>query len=79
MLVNNGFIDAVKYFIKGNTNWTYWGYRAGSWQKGNGLRIDHFLISAEIADQVKKVTIDREPRGWEKASDHTPVIIELEN
>lgn len=79
MLTNIGLTDVVKHFIKGKTNWTFWGYRGGSWQKGNGLRIDHFLVSPEIIDLVKEVTIDRQPRGWEKASDHTPVILEIDN
>ena len=79
ILINKGFIDTVKYFIEGKTNWTFWGYRGGNWQKGNGLRIDHFLTSPEITDRIKKLEIDREPRGWEKASDHTPVILELIN
>jgi len=79
ILLNNGFTDTVKYFIKGNTNWTFWGYRGGGWQKGNGLRIDHFLTTPEITDLIKKVEINRMPRGWEKASDHTPVTIELNN
>ena len=79
VLTNTGLTDTVKYFIKGKTNWTFWGYRGGGWQKGNGLRIDHFLTTTEIVDIIKKVKIDREPRGWEKASDHTPVTIEVEN
>jgi len=79
ILINNGFTDTVKYFIKGNTNWTFWGYRGGGWYKDNGLRIDHFLTTPEITDLIKKVKINREPRGWEKASDHTPVTIEFIN
>ena len=79
ILVNCGFTDTVKYFLSGKTNWTFWGYRGASWQKGNGLRIDHFLSSPEITDIIKNVKIDREPRGWEKASDHTPATITLEN
>ncbi len=79
ILINKGFVDTVKYFIEGKTNWTFWGYRGGNWQKGNGLRIDHFLTSPEITDKIKKVEINREPRGLEKASDHTPVIIEISN
>jgi len=79
ILINSGFTDTVKYFIDGKTNWTFWGYRGGGWQKGNGLRIDHFLTTADIADVIKKVKVNREPRGWEKASDHTPVTIELIN
>ena len=78
-LLNSGFTDTVKNFVKGKTNWTYWGYRGGSWQKGNGLRIDHFLTTSEITDLIKEVKIDREPRGWEKSSDHTPVILEIDS
>ena len=79
ILINYGFTDTVKYFIDGKSNWTYWGYRGGGWKKGNGLRIDHFLTSPEVTDLIKNVKIDREPRSWEKPSDHTPVIIELNN
>ena len=74
-LCSNNLVD--KFFIKGRTNWTFWGYRGGGWQKGNGLRIDHFLTSPEITDLIQSVKIDRNPRGWEKASDHTPVILEI--
>ena len=76
-LINLGFTDTVKFFVNGNTNWTFWGYRGGNWQKGNGLRIDHFLTTPEITDRIKKISVNREPRGWEKASDHTPVTIEF--
>ena len=79
ILINMGFTDLVKYFVKGKTNWTFWGYRGGGWQKGNGLRIDHFLTSSQITDIIKTVKIDRNPRGWEKASDHTPVTLEIES
>ncbi len=79
ILINLGFTDLVKHFVDGNTNWTFWGYRGGGWQKGNGLRIDHFLTSPDITDLIKNVTINREPRGWEKASDHTPVTIEIKD
>ena len=79
ILLNSGLTDTVKYFIKGKTNWTFWGYRGGGWQKGNGLRIDHFLTSPQITDIIEKVEINRNPRSWEKASDHTPVIIKLKS
>jgi exodeoxyribonuclease-3 len=79
ILLNIGFTDTVKFFIEGNTNWTFWGYRGGGWQKGNGLRIDHFLTSSELTEKIKKVEINRKPRGWNKASDHTPVTIEFNN
>ena len=76
-LINLGFTDTVKYLVEGNTNWTFWGYRGGNWQKGNGLRIDHFLTTPDLTDLIKSVNVNREPRGWEKASDHTPVTLEL--
>ncbi len=78
-LLNLGFTDTVKYLIEGKNNWTFWGYRGGNWQKGNGLRIDHFLTSSELTDLIKTIKINRGPRGWEKASDHTPVTIEFIN
>ncbi len=78
-LLNLGFTDTVKYLVDGNTNWTFWGYRGGNWQKGNGLRIDHFLTTSELTDLIKTININRDPRGWEKASDHTPVTIEFYN
>ena len=78
-LLNLGLTDTVKYFVDGNSNWTFWGYRGGNWQKGNGLRIDHFLTTPELTDIIKSISINREPRSWEKASDHTPVTIILNN
>ncbi len=79
ILLNLGFTDTVKYLLEGDTNWTFWGYRGGNWQKGNGLRIDHFLTTSELTDLIKSIKVNREPRGWEKASDHTPVTIEFLN
>ena len=49
----------------------------GAWQKNNGMRIDHFLVSSSIIDNVKKININKDPRGGEKPSDHTPIEIEL--
>ena len=77
LLINLGLTDTIKEFKNGKSNWTYWGYRGGGWQKGNGLRIDHFLTTSEITDRIKDVSIDRFPRSLEKPSDHTPVILEL--
>jgi exodeoxyribonuclease-3 len=49
----------------------------GAWQKNNGMRIDHFLVSSSIIDNVKKININKDPRGREKPSDHTPIEITL--
>jgi len=60
-------------------SYTFWDYQAGSWQRDNGLRIDHFLLSPEASDRLVNCFIDRTPRGHDKASDHTPVVVELKN
>ena len=57
--------------------YTFWDYQAGCWPRDLGLRIDHFLLSPQAADRLVDCRIDREPRAREKASDHTPVIVEL--
>lgn len=57
--------------------YTFWDYQSAAWQRGAGLRIDHFLLSPEATDRLKSCVIDREPRGKERASDHTPVVLEL--
>ncbi|ACI98445.1 exodeoxyribonuclease III [Rhodospirillum centenum] len=57
--------------------YTFWDYQAGAWPRDLGLRIDHFLLSPQAADRLAGCTIDRSPRGQEKASDHTPVLLDL--
>ena len=57
--------------------YSFWDYQRGAWQKDNGLRIDHLLLSPQAADRLDAVEIDRGPRGREKASDHTPVWCRL--
>ncbi|MFY9288275.1 MAG: exodeoxyribonuclease III [Alphaproteobacteria bacterium] len=77
-VVQVGYIEAFRALHPNAKNaYTFWDYQAGSWQRDAGLRIDHFLLSPEAADRMTGCTIDRTPRGKEKASDHTPVILEL--
>ena len=57
--------------------YTFWDYQAGAWQKNNGIRIDHMLLSPEAADRLTAVGIDRAVRGRDKPSDHVPVWVEL--
>lgn len=57
--------------------YTFWDYQAGAWPRNLGLRIDHFLLSPEMADRFKACEIDRAPRGEDKASDHTPILISV--
>ena len=59
--------------------YSFWDYQRGAWQRDNGLRIDHLLLSPHAADRLKACDIDRGPRGEEKASDHTPVWCELDD
>lgn len=76
-LINLGLTEAYRIYNKNGGQFTFWDYQAGAWQKNNGIRIDHFLLSPEIADRIQNCTIDKTPRGWDKPSDHTPIIIEI--
>ncbi|CAN7245949.1 exodeoxyribonuclease III [Phenylobacterium sp. LjRoot225] len=58
--------------------YTFWDYQAGAWQRNNGIRIDHALLSPQAADRLRGVSIHRDVRGWEKPSDHVPLVIELD-
>lgn len=58
--------------------YTWWDYRGGAWQNNEGMRIDHFLLSSQAADCLKNAFVDKDVRGLEKASDHAPVICQLE-
>lgn len=76
-LVNLGLTDAYRVFDRGSGAYTFWDYQAGAWPANKGIRIDHFLVSPSIADRLKACHIDKTPRGWDKASDHTPVVVEI--
>ena len=72
-----GFNDTYRFFNKDKQDYTFWDYTAGSWQKNNGMRIDHFLISNSIISNIKSIKIDKKPRSQTKPSDHTPIEIEI--
>ncbi len=76
-LINLGFHDAYRYIHPDKEGYTFWDYTSGAWQKNNGMRIDHFLVSNSLINVVKNVNINKFPRGREKPSDHTPIEIEL--
>ena len=76
-LINLGFYDIYRYFNKNKQEYTFWDYMAGSWQKNNGMRIDHFLISNSLLENVKSMCINTKPRSKLKPSDHTPIEIVL--
>jgi exodeoxyribonuclease III len=77
-LVNQGWTDALRIFHPEPGVYTYWDYQAGRWQRDQGWRIDHLLLSPQAADRLTACEVDKAPRGREKASDHTPVWCELE-
>ena len=76
-MINLGFHDVYRHINGDKEGYTFWDYMRGAWQKNNGMRIDHFLISNSLLSNVKNVKINKEPRGKEKPSDHTPIEIEL--
>ncbi|MDC0628496.1 exodeoxyribonuclease III [Pelagibacteraceae bacterium] len=76
-LINHGFTDIYRYFNKSKQEYTFWDYFAGSWQKNYGMRIDHFLVSNNLLDNVKSININKKPRSKIKPSDHTPIELEI--
>lgn len=76
-LLNLGFTDAFRVFNSSAEQYSFWDYQRGCWARDDGIRIDHFLTSPSITDKLINCTIDKEPRGWDKPSDHTPITIEL--
>jgi exodeoxyribonuclease-3 len=76
-LVNLGLTDAFRIRNHEAEQYTFWDYQAGAWQKNHGIRIDHFLLSPLMTDRLKNCTIDKSPREWDKPSDHTPIIVDI--
>lgn len=80
-LLHLGLTEAWRALHPNAMQYSYWDYGGGAWQKDNGLRIDHFLLSPQAADRLESCEIDKETRGKdhpkEKPSDHTPVVLEL--
>ena len=76
-LINYGFKDIFRFLKKTKEEYTFWDYMAGSWQKNNGMRIDHFLISDNLLENIKDIKINKNPRSKTKPSDHTPIEIEI--
>lgn len=77
-LANLGLTDAIRACHTEPHLYTFWDYQAGAWQKDNGIRIDHLMLSPQAADRLSGAGIDRMMRGREKPSDHVPVWAELD-
>ena len=72
-----GLTDAYRVFHREPHRYTFWDYQAGRWNRDEGLRIDHLLLSPHAADRVAACDIDKKPRAKDRASDHTPIWCEL--
>ncbi len=77
-LLNLGLTDAIRTFEPDSPQYTFWDYQGGAYQKDNGLRIDHLLLSPQAADHLTAAGIDRGERGKVEPSDHVPVWCELD-
>ena len=76
-LVAQGWTDSLRTLHPGTRIYTFWDYFRNAWARDAGLRIDHLLLSPELAPKLKAAGVDRDVRGWEKTSDHAPTWIEL--
>ncbi len=76
-LLNLGLTEAMRATTDASGLYTFWDYQAGSWQRNNGIRIDHLLLSPQAADRLAGVSIAKHVRGWDKPSDHVPIMVEL--
>lgn len=72
-----GLVDAYMQADGRAHQYTFWDYQAGAWQRDNGIRIDHLLLSPRAADKLESVSIYRAARAMEKASDHVPIMATL--
>ena len=76
-LLDQGWTDAVRALHPNEHIYTFWKYWRNAFARNSGLRIDHLLVSPDLAERLVAAEVDREPRGWEATSDHAPVWIEL--
>jgi exodeoxyribonuclease-3 len=76
-LLKHGWIDAVRAMHPARQMYTFWDYFRNAYGRDAGLRIDHLLLSPAIAGRLTAAGVDRDVRGWEKASDHAPAWVEL--
>ncbi len=77
-VLHHGYADSFRALHPEQQAYSWWDYRAGSFANDEGYRIDYLLTSPMATDRLAKAWIDASPRGWEKPSDHTPVLVLVE-
>lgn len=77
-LINLGLTEALRATTDESGLYTFWDYQAGAWQRNNGIRIDHLLLSPLAADRLVSCRVEKHVRGWDKPSDHVPVVAEFD-
>ena len=77
-VVNLGFTEAFRARIQSPGHYTFWDYQAGAWNKDDGIRIDHVLLTPQAADLMTDCQIDKDIRGREKPSDHVPIWVKID-
>jgi len=78
-ILDLGFVDSFRLFEQEDEIWSWWDYRSGGFQNNKGLRIDLILSSCLLAERCTSCFVDSEPRGWDRPSDHAPVIAVYRN
>lgn len=76
-ILNLGFTEAFRTRNPGPGHYSFWDFQAGAWNRNDGIRIDHFLLTPQCADLLTNSWIESEVRGLERPSDHVPVWVEL--
>lgn len=77
-VLNLGYTEAFRSRVHGPGHYSFWDYQAGAWNRNDGIRIDHHLLTPQAADLLKDCWIEKDMRGGDKPSDHVPVWIELD-
>jgi exodeoxyribonuclease-3 len=77
-LLNQGWSDAIRQLHPDDIIYSFWKYWRGAFERNAGLRIDHLLLNPVAARMLKAAEVDTVPRGWERTSDHAPVVITLD-
>jgi len=77
-IIAQGWTDAIRTLYPNKVIYTFWDYFRNAYSRNAGLRIDHFLLSPQVAKKLKSAAVDHHVRGWEKTSDHAPVWIKID-